>query len=467
MSFLNGRLADEPGVTLKSYSNADFSDFESFGDTLYAPAPNNNLENNIKSKYIPKIDLLEDTLKNTNIELLLKCSPSVKIELEARKKELIQKIADLKEQMYTEFDNKGIQFESSPNILEERFPFYEEKPKPSFDNIPNKIVDEYKKTGDSDIIKKFKESKKRKIEPMSFLEFKARYFCDDIENIVEPMWRLVKDDYDKQISAIKDSRENEMLDPIYKKDPKDITKEELMKYFGRNYLKSFEFPVKDKCWLLCNKFPSAYTADNIDFKKYENFVKSGNIDKVPEQTFKFFKDSEKDWEYYRPLLRKYYYSYPNNHKGSTYTTYNQEDLTRGINMEYNLREEYSQKNKIDPKYNIAVKWYILDNPDIPFDEYLDIYLEIEDYLEKDFYIAKDYIFGNYSMAFKEFKKDWKYTEFKYNRVDTDTDSDTDTELETDQTVAQLKILFDNVYLTIVRPEFMFGLLCGYIIEKIF
>ena len=244
MSFLRGRLADEPGVTLKGYSNADFSDFESFGDTLYAPAPDNHVENNIKSKYIPKIDLLEDTLKNTNVELLLKCSPSVKIELEARKKELITKIEELTEQMYAEFDNKGIQFETDRNILEERFSFYEKKPsKPSFDNVPNKIIEEYTKSGNSDIIKKFKESKKRKIEPMSFLEFKARYFCNDIENIVETMWRLVKDDYDKQISAIKDSRENEMLDPIYKKDPKDITEEELMKYFGRNYLKPFEFPL--------------------------------------------------------------------------------------------------------------------------------------------------------------------------------------------------------------------------------
>ena len=466
MSFLRGRLADEPGVTHKGYSNADFSDFESFGDTLYAPAPDNHVENNIKSKYIPKIDLLEDTLKNTNVELLLKCSPSVKIELEARKKELITKIEELTEQMYAEFDNKGIQFETDRNILEERFSFYEKKPsKPSFDNVPNKIIEEYTKSGNSDIIKKFKESKKRKIEPMSFLEFKARYFCNDIENIVETMWRLVKDDYDKQISAIKDSRENEMLDPIYKKDPKDITEEELMKYFGRNYLKPFEFPVKDKCWLLCNKFPSAYTADNIDFKKYENFIKSGNTDKVPEQTFKFFKDSEKDWEYYRPLLRKYYYSYPNNVKGS-----NQEDLTRGINMEYNLREEYSQKNKIDPKYNIAVKWYILDNPEMPFDEYLDIYLETGDYLEKDFLIAKDYVFGNYSAtSFKEFKKGWVYSDFIYipSPSESSESSESISETETDPDTKYISNFFEKVYSVIMKPEFMLGLVIGNIIERIF
>jgi hypothetical protein len=449
MSFLHGNMADQPGITLRGYANADLSDFTDFsdpGEILYAPAPNDDLSDNIKNKYMSKISLLEDSLKNVNIELLLQPNKTK----ELKKEEIIAKIDELKNKMYTEFEDKGIEYTSDGFFEQLRVSKLSKPIWCSFDNVPNNIISEFKKSGNVNVINNFKETIKK--QPMSKFEFCARY-CSKNQEKINEMWTLTQDDLDKQLKVIQESRDLELKNPIYSKKPEEITEKELMEYFERNWLKPGEFPVKSTCWLLNHKFPNAFNADCINWKEYSEFME-------PEG---------KNWEYYRPMLRKYYYSFPNNPYGELFSP-DMSELSKAIDMEYDLLAKFVKTNNIKPKHVIAGKWYLLDNPGISFNEYLDTFVKTDEYLQKDFLIAKDYLFENILTGFKKYKSTWKYHpfEFKCPGLDTESESDLDSiPISESNEIKNVKIFFESVYLVMSKPEFIWGLISGYLIEKIF
>ena len=138
-------------------------------------------------------------------------------------------------------------------------------------------------------------------------------------------------------------------------------------------------------------------------------------------------------------------------------------------MEYTIRHEFMKEYNIGPEYNIAVKWYLLDNPeDLIFEDYLTIFQKTEDYLPKDFYIAKDYLFEGVNTSLKEYKKNWKYHPFEYIPQSSET-SDSSSEGESIYYIEidDFKKVFNNIYNTIIKPDFIWGMITGYIIEKIF
>jgi hypothetical protein len=468
MSFLYGNLADEPGLNLKGYSTADFcnfSEFENYEGNLYAPAPNDNLAKSIKIKYHPKIKLLQESLKAVEVELLLKCSPSVIIELNGKKQDITDKIESLKKEMFEEFENKGIDY--TPEEYLGNFS------QPSINNVPDYIVKEYKKHNDPEIINKFKIAEKEKTK-MSFEEFKARYFSKDLDLIKQVYNRATT--LEEQLNFIKISKEKELENPIFSKEPSEITEGEVMEYLGRKYLDIYEYPIRDTIWLLHYKFNSAFTAELIESEK---FKESGKF-KETERTN--VDPTGKDWKYYRPILRKYYYTYEkyinfdfyinDQTENTDHRIVLKKDISKGTNMEYDLRQEFITTNGISGKYNNAVKWYILDNPEISFGEYLNIFNKTEEYLAKDFFIAKDYIFSNPDIPFKQFKINWVYTDFCYNPVVSETSSEiseNSSEIEINDNVISktLNEIFLKIYNNITKNEFIWGLITGYIIEKSF
>jgi hypothetical protein len=474
MSFLRGTIADETGINLKGYCDTnfstfeDFNSFETFDGALYAPAPDDNVVHNIKNKYIHKIRLLEDSLKKVEVEILLEQSPA----LERIKEATELKIKELKKQMITELDDHGIDYfvpdqESIESSLSK-----------SVNNIPNHIVKEYTQTNDVKILKNYREQikKDKKKEPLTFDQFIHFYYSDDSHLV----WNSCKDDLVKQIELIRNSKKKEFEKPIYQKNPDEITKEELEEYLGRP-VKNYEFPVRDLENLLLYKFQGKIYIDNI-------------LNKIEQED----SDLSKDWDYFRPILRRYNYLYKTYINDRFYIddqakTHEakiklKEDISKGFDIEYQLREEFSRHNMVPNVLNNVVKWYLLDNPGISFEIYLELFKKIDEFLPKDFLIAKDYIFGNYSgaVSFKEFKKGWVYSEFQFIKNEPSNDGNvgnignignignvgnignelSDSESETDTDTRNLRMIFDRFTFNF-DPNFLGGIIIGILIQKLF
>jgi hypothetical protein len=205
------------------------------------------------------------------------------------------------------------------------------------------------------------------------------------------------------------------------------------------------------------------------------------IDNILNNIEKEDSDLSKDWNYFRPILRKYNYLYKTYINDRFYIddqaktpeakTKLKEDISKGSDIEYQLREEFSRHNMVPNVLNNVVKWYLLDNPGISFEIYSELFKKIDEFLPKDFLIAKDYIFGNYSgsVSFKEFKKGWVYSDFVYIKKPEIELSDSESETDTD--TRSLKLIFDHLIFKFsdikINPNFLGGIIIGILIQKIF
>jgi hypothetical protein len=460
MSFLHGQVADEPGISLKGYSGTSLGEQVWSGFELYSPAPNENVSDKIKNKYIPNIELLNKELHNIEVNLITNNnSDHFKQELLKARDRVKTRISELQKEMSKEFDDKDVQY-FAINSFEERYRSNKNTIKmPIFlDGVPNSIVWEYEKTGDQNIIDNYHKNKEK--EKMGFTEFSLRYFSKD-QNFIKSIYDQAVS-YDQQIEFIEKSRKTELENSIYKNKPEEITRLEVEEYIGRQ-LFNYEYPIRDTKYLLMYKYPTT-SLDNLYL--------------APEPDQK----NDSNWEHYRPILRKYYYNYqkyindsfyfddqrdPDGKELSNNKKINlKQDIIDGTNIEYELRAEFSKKNSLSVKYNNAVKWYLLDNPDITFNEYYNLFSQTEDYPSKDFLYAKDYIFTGQLTSFKEYKKKWVYRDFYYLNVEiVSSESESDSELDIESEADKLSNFLTGVYYSVTKPEFICGLVAGYICSR--